>query len=255
MTFDTLDTLLAPLDAVHLRADCRIVHVPGFARVEVPSAPESWRNEVYHCALTGGVDRVFEETFARYAELGTAWKWSVGPGSTPGLAERLEERGRSWTVLALGCETAGWSIPVPDDVEVRPVDLGNLEDFFAVTRVGWGTVNPYPDRLRADLRHGVETGSHRFFVSYVQGEPMGTSSWVPRTHGPAYLSGGMVLERFRGRGAYRALIAARLRDMAAEGHERAITLSRAHTSGPILEKLGLTPLFRYPIFELPASSH
>jgi len=169
MDFDVLDTLLAPLDGLHMRADTRLIHVPGFARVEAPSAPESWRNE-----------------------------------------------------------------------------------FVQVNATGWDHQTPFVDRLLADLQWSLETGTHRMFLARIDGEPVGMSAWVPRHRGPGYLSGGMVLPAFRGRGVYRALIQARFDDMAALGQGRAVTLSRAHTSGPILSGLGLTPLFRYPIFELPA---
>jgi len=253
MDFDVLDTLLAPLDGLHMRADTRLIHVPGFARVEAPSAPESWRNEVYHCALTTDADRVIDETFARYAELGTPFKWSVGPGSAPAdLAERLGARGRSWTVQAFGCQTTGWTITCPDDVTVERVTAETLPEFVQGNATGWDHQTPFVDRLLADLQWSLETGTHRMFLARIDGEPVGMSAWVPRHRGPGYLSGGMVLPAFRGRGVYRALIQARFDDMAALGQGRAVTLSRAHTSGPILSGLGLTPLFRYPIFELPA---
>ena len=58
----------------------------------------------------------------------------------------------------------------------------------------------------------------------------------------AYLVGGVVLPAFRGRGVYRALIAARLRHARAAGVAVVTTQARAATSAPILARLGFVAL-------------
>jgi GNAT superfamily N-acetyltransferase len=65
-----------------------------------------------------------------------------------------------------------------------------------------------------------------------------------------YLLGTQVLERFRGRGAYRALVAARLAFLRARGIDYAVTIASATTSGPILARLGFETLHEIAIFRI-----
>jgi hypothetical protein len=53
-----------------------------------------------------------------------------------------------------------------------------------------------------------------------------------------------VLPAARGRGAYRALVAARLAFLRARHVEYAVTQAREATSAPMLEHLGFETLFR-----------
>jgi hypothetical protein len=64
-----------------------------------------------------------------------------------------------------------------------------------------------------------------------------------------YLVGGNVLEPYRGRGIYRALIDVRLRDIAARGFTLATTQAREATSAPILERLGFETLYRGRVYK------
>ena len=60
--------------------------------------------------------------------------------------------------------------------------------------------------------------------------------------------GAVVLPEHRSRGAYRSLLAARLRHAAARGIAVAVTYARPTTSAPILRRLGFTPLLELPMF-------
>jgi GNAT superfamily N-acetyltransferase len=83
------------------------------------------------------------------------------------------------------------------------------------------------------------------FLARWDGEPAAIASYVtfPRS---AYLLGGFVLPRFRGRGLYRALIQARLADACARGIALATSHAREATSAPILERLGFATICRFP---------
>jgi GNAT superfamily N-acetyltransferase len=70
----------------------------------------------------------------------------------------------------------------------------------------------------------------------------------------AYLFGAQVFPAFRGRGIYRALVAARLGFLAARGVSLAVTQARAATSAPLLERFGFETVFhsRCYLLESPA---
>lgn len=66
--------------------------------------------------------------------------------------------------------------------------------------------------------------------------------------GYGYLVGAVILEKFRGLGAYRALVQARLKDLASLEIPFAVTMAREATSAPILEKLGAETTYRAQVF-------
>ena len=78
---------------------------------------------------------------------------------------------------------------------------------------------------------------------------IGTAGIFVRSASPSsgsfgYLVGTQVRERARGRGAYRALVAARLGLLVNRGVDYAVTHARAETSAPILERLGFETILR-----------
>ena len=85
---------------------------------------------------------------------------------------------------------------------------------------------------------------HRMFLARVDGEPAGAASYVafPRA---AYLLGAVVLEPFRRRGVYRALVGARLAEARGREIELATTMARIDTSAPLLAKLGFVEVCRF----------
>lgn len=76
-------------------------------------------------------------------------------------------------------------------------------------------------------------------VAYLEGRPVG-SGGVTVVGEDARFWGGAVLPAARGRGVYRALLAARLRYARANGAELALVKGRVQTSGPILRRAGFT---------------
>jgi GNAT superfamily N-acetyltransferase len=80
------------------------------------------------------------------------------------------------------------------------------------------------------------------YVAYVDGEPagFGRAVFAPAA---AILLGGSVLPRFRGRGAYAALVHARWREAVERGVPR-MAVSAGPMSAPILERLGFEPIGR-----------
>lgn len=80
----------------------------------------------------------------------------------------------------------------------------------------------------------------RHYVARIEGEVVGTAGAGFADAG-VNLHGGAVLERARGRGVYRALTMARWDDAVQRGTP-ALTVQAGRMSGPVLAKLGFTPV-------------
>jgi GNAT superfamily N-acetyltransferase len=115
-----------------------------------------------------------------------------------------------------------------------------------VLAAGWGL----PRAPLADYQHRLLAAPgdrHHAFVAYLGDEPVGGANYVAfeRT---GYLLGAVVRPEARGRGVYRALIAARARHAAAQGIVALTVQAMAHTSAPILDRLGFVDLLELPVY-------
>lgn len=95
---------------------------------------------------------------------------------------------------------------------------------------------PDVEAEREEILAWFEARLSTAFVAYVDGVPVGSGGcWYAGTC--TYLSGSGVLEEFRGRGVYRALVRARWDDTVVRGHP-ALVIQAGRMSKPILERLG-----------------
>lgn len=135
-------------------------------------------------------------------------------------------------------------LAVPGDVDVRWADdIDTFVDSVHLNADVFGGARPERaalERLFADEQTKLRTGGGGAVVAYVDGVPVGTGGIT--VAGPdGRLWGGGVLPEARGRGVYRALLAARLDYAAAQRCELAIVKGRVETSGPILRRAGFAP--------------
>lgn len=220
-----------------MRGDARVVERAGWYQLITPSDTSGSLNEVVHGDCPTDTDRVIEHTIRSFQ--GRPFKWCVWPWSRPSdLAARLDQRGlEHWEAQGMTIRTGGPGAELKVDVD-PPFELA-----AAVWAEGW---SEGADQVRSDLRSLVAS-DHRLFLAWVDGLPAGIAAYR-LLGGAAYLHGAVVLERFRGRGAYRALIAARLQHLALHGVPLATTHARSHTSAPILARAGFATQFRYLVF-------
>lgn len=237
--------LMGPLSPDLRCPDTELVERPGWHQI-ITQSKSGWGNEVALSELSeGDADRVIDEVIAGYRARRLPTKWYVGYWTRPeDFGERLQRRGFVPSgVRGMGCETS-LEIVSPADVTVRQCDEQNLEEYLAVTMQGWG--NPPEDlagwreRYRAGLHAVPRVVFH--FGAWLGDELVGTSSLALRGDS-GYLMGAQVLESARGKGAYRALIAARLEFLRERGLEYATIQAQEATSAPILEHLGFESLF------------
>ena len=169
-------------------------------------------------------------------------KWCVWPWSHPAdIGARLTARGLThW-------HARGMSIPTDAPLAAGSITVRRDEegtDYAAVWAGGWQEDHA---KVRADVAALLAEGKSRLFVAYDGAVPVGIAA-IRQSPGAGYLLGAVVLPAYRGRGACRALLAARLHDLHARGIPLAVTHAREATSAPILEALGFRTEFRYRVF-------
>jgi GNAT superfamily N-acetyltransferase len=126
----------------------------------------------------------------------------------------------------------------------------SLEDVIRVEEQVWGGNF---DWIRQRLGDNLEIpGYLNVFAAYVDNEPA-CAAWVYFTRGGAFASlwGGSTVEKYRRRGLYTALLAARVQAARQRGY-LFITIEAGPMSQPIVEKHGFRLLTRVRDFELEA---
>jgi GNAT superfamily N-acetyltransferase len=237
----THEAIVAPLASQFPSPGTRTIVRDDWIQVVRPHQPNPSRNEVIFSRMGDDVEAVLDRTFAEYAAIPTAFKWSVPEGSTPAdLGDRLRARGMTaWWARAMSC-------PTDLVVEGSAEDVSHDTDRFeAVSARGWSAPEARRAADRQDFATAAATGRSGFFVTS-GGEG---SAAVILTGRAGYLMGAVVLPEHRGQGHYAALLAARLRWLRDRDVEYAITLAREATSAPILEHRGFYTLFRYEVFQ------
>ncbi len=170
--------------------------------------------------------------------------WEVGNSATPpGLAGRLLALGMEpyEEPLAVGMVLLETPPPVATDVAVRKVET--LDEYLAaidIANEAFGMSERDREEARADagrsFRERKESGRVDTFLAWLDGEPVAVG-WATYADAGVVLNGGSTLPRARGRGAYRALVAARWEEAARRGTPALITQAGA-MSRPILRRLG-----------------
>jgi ribosomal protein S18 acetylase RimI-like enzyme len=185
---------------------------------------------------SNGVERARAEINAALRAHGrtAGCTWEVGSSATPpGLVERLLELGLvdydDPFVVGMVLTEPPRDAPAAG-IEVRRVETA--EDALVaaeIAAVAFGMAEPAPAKVDT-------TGRRVKYLAYLDGEPVGQATVVFSERG-ATMHGGAVLPEARGRGAYRALVAARWEDAVARGTPVLVTQAGAQ-SRPILARLG-----------------
>lgn len=243
------EALVRPRSALVPFPGQTIVERPGWFQLITPSFRNGGLNEVTRVQLADHeADSVIDATLAEYAAHDIRFKWVITPDCRPhDLGERLARRGmQRCTCVVMAADLADLRIPPAPDVTVTPVDLASVDAFAAVSTAGWGMVDtPLVEHARAQLADPAKR--HHSFLAHVDGAPAGTASHILLERS-AYFVGAVVLPEHRGRGVYRALIAARLAALAAAGVRLVTIQAMRDTSAPILARLGFTTIVDIPVY-------
>jgi GNAT superfamily N-acetyltransferase len=202
---------------------------------------------------------------ARFASLRQGFEWKhFGHDAPADLLERLLAAGfvaeETEALMGLDLDDAPAGLERDGDHDVRSMGLEGWDDVVQVLVAVWPHLaEGFVPRFRAEIEAAPERV--RLFVAYLDGAPAAAGWTLDGGAGSPFLGlfGGATLAEHRGRGLYRALVAARARFARALG-TRWLTVDAGPMSAPILERLGFvaltttTPcLWRSPVGPSPAA--
>jgi hypothetical protein len=196
-------------------------------------------------------ERIATEVLGEVAERVREWNrpgvaWWISPATLPPDTEAaLRAAGGKQIdavqILARELNGDDGGLTVPADVSVELV--AGERAFRSASTVavrGWGRKEPTGAALARDYAEAVRDlaawSSFRVLAS-VRGEPAAVGGCTLRGE-VARLWGAVTLREYRRRGAYRAVLAERLRLARAHGATLALVRGRVETSGPILLRAG-----------------
>ena len=204
-----------------------------------------WDLVIYSQLTEATADAAIALEKARPLAPGRKLEWKVyGHDKPDDLAVRLRNAGfepdapETLVVFDLSAELPDMGLPA--GVAIRRVtDWAGLSDVVAVGIRAFG--EDY-SRTNDEFIARVEYGTVLFYVAYLDGEPVSAARLeMPRLSEFAGLFGGGTVPEHRGRGIYRALVAARAEDARERGY-RYLSVDARATSLPILLRLGFVPL-------------
>lgn len=172
--------------------------------------------------------------------------WVVSDlGPAAAVEQELAARGAEVTersdILAIPLAAGVPDLGEVPGIEVGPVtDERGLRDALTVEADAFDWPEPTEEQVRdglAEIRAGLESGLMGRLVAYLDGRPAGTGGWG-RAGEVLRLWGAGTKRAARGRGAYRAVLGARLRLGVELGCTLALTHGRVSTSSPILQRVG-----------------
>jgi GNAT superfamily N-acetyltransferase len=173
-------------------------------------------------------------------------EWELGESSEPSdLVERLLAVGLrrdESEPVAIGMVLREASLAMPEGVVARAVaSVEELRAAREVQRAAFGDPRPV-DSEQAARDYRLEGVDGSTFVAFVDGELV-AAAYASYTPWGLILFGGATLPSARGRGAYRALVAARAVEGARRGTPALVTHA-GKMSRPTLERLGFVPVAR-----------
>ena len=180
--------------------------------------------------------------------------WEVGSSAEPAdLEEQLVALGMApdpEEPLATGMVLVGGAPEPPAGVEARICET--VDDYLQAQAImnrafGMPEEDAATARAAAERQHAqdLRTETTRTFMAFVDGEPAAAAAatFLPEV---VVMNGGATVEHLRGRGAYRALVAARFAEGVRRGTPALLTQAGA-MSRPILARLGFEPVARVRI--------
>jgi predicted GNAT family acetyltransferase len=193
-------------------------------------------------------DAVIGEVINQYAADGKAFGWLIGPNTTPlDLAARLEAAGMQMFVAVAGMALTDLSqlIPANPNVHVEEATFDELRNEADLIAAAFGHATTREDaNALVDIWEASKDRYHSrgYLVFSDDAEsPVAFSAMTDSDlPGLVSLAGAGTLEKYRGKGIYRSLVARRIADARAEGAKAAFIQADRSTSAPICARIGFT---------------
>lgn len=196
-------------------------------------------------------DEVIDEVTALVRNRDLPLMWVLDPDTEPAnFPEFLAARGVQPDPQAPEAEVM--VLPIDVNFEAPPVEgmelqdgLADLEAFSRVDAVNaeaFGGRAPrddagYAAQLKRRRQNQIAAGNRRLVLATIDREPAGSSGLSLYAPDGAIITGGAVRVKFRGRGVYRAMVAARL-EMARKAGVAGLSVWGGPMSAPILARMG-----------------
>jgi GNAT superfamily N-acetyltransferase len=223
----------------------------------------SWNGIVYSRFSPSKTETIVNAEIQYFAQLNRDFEWKVySHDEPPDLLSQLRNRdfriGEEESLMFRDLRELPPSLmaPPPEGVTVNPVrNEQSIADFLSLESAIWCCE---PSKTREHLLATLTDPLHRNlgFVAYSDSKPIGcgrvTASPQSQFSG---LWGGSVLPDFRGRGVYRALLAARIQHVLQYDSIHYLRVDALPTSRPILEKYGFKVVASTWPAEWPPGSH
>jgi GNAT superfamily N-acetyltransferase len=229
-----------------------IIDTPRYRVTIQPDFPIAGPNNASWIRCRAGeAAEVIRQARAIFAARHLPFMWTLDPeAEPPNFAEILAQHGvhpdphgAEGQVMVMPID-ATVEAPAIEGLEIRDalVDLETFrmadgaaaEAFEADLPTGAADFIAMQDRRRLNFR---AAGNRHLLLATVNGEPAGASGMSVYPPSGAILQGGSVRPKFRGRGIYRALVAARL-EIARRAGVGGLTVWGGDMSAPILAGLG-----------------
>jgi GNAT superfamily N-acetyltransferase len=229
-----------------------IIATPRYRAVIQPDFPIAGPNSVgwIRCGTSDAAE-VIREARAIFASRHLPFMWTLDPDAQPSdFAEHLgkhgvhpDPHGAESQVMVMSIDSIVESPPIQGleirdalaDLETfRKADSAAVESFEAKMPAESPESIAMQDRRRLNFR---AQGNRHLLLATLDGEPAGSAGMGVFPPAGAILQGGSVRPKFRGRGIYRALVAAR-QEIARRAGVDGLTVWGGHMSGPILTGLG-----------------
>jgi GNAT superfamily N-acetyltransferase len=233
-----------------------VIVTPRYRITLVPDFPIPGPNSVsWIRCQRDEVDAVISEAQATMAARNLPLMWVLDPGTQPPDFEarlaargfRPDPHGEEVAVMVLPAD-ATIEAPTVPGLELRDglADLASFQAADAAAAEAFQSVhlmdNPNLAAMQERRRlNAIASGNRRLLLATVNGEPAGSASLSLFPPLGAMINGGAVRPSFRGRGVYRALVAARL-ELARRDGAAGLAVHAGSMSEPILSRLGFRPV-------------
>ena len=205
-----------------------------------------WHNVTSPLLTAADADETIATEIAHHRALGKSFEWKVyAHDPLPDLRDRLARRGftvgplEAVLVYDLARPPFGENDPATCAVQ-RVATLADVQVYSRVSAEIFGHAFTFEGELGEAVRAGSQ--ETRGYIAWHGDEPVSIGRLY--THPQSWFGGmygGGTRAAFRGRGFYRALVAARARDARADGTKH-LLVDALPTSRPILERLGFQHL-------------
>jgi hypothetical protein len=236
--------------AAWVKAESVVTDTPELYKVVNVSSPFRFLNGIFRTQLSAdSSEQRVHELRDEFARQKIPFRWYHYDHSSPasGQMEKLRPiEVVQMTGLRISTEQ---NIDSAKGVTVEEVVESNLEDYIAANLAGWQVTGDAGEKVRQSIRADFHAGqSYRSFLARVDGRPA-TTGLLRFVNGVGYLQGGSTDPALRGRGAYRALVAHRLKEALKQGVKFAYVNAIKRTSAPVLLDLGFEQVCESRSFE------